>query len=265
MSKLSVTNFNKRTGSPFQSKINLEKQSETNIQLQQEVSIQKTNFDLQKQKQHELQEKVNKKTAEIQSHKNSDNEGCFTEIQAHGAFQGNVNINKKVTVECNSNSQKQSNGSKSLLSFPSSANDLALEAKSDLESDKNISEEVKEKVIKKLFVLASMVQNMYESKVRIMTEYEKFKEKHLKDEGRREKEHSEQLYKLNISFQSEVIQAIQQLRTELDISRNVTNNLKENNSTSKDSMVFNSSQENNIEMSDNNIIKDDVTPSEYSL
>lgn len=227
MSKLSVTNFSKRNGSPFQHKPN----NNTNV-IQQDVVIQKTNHDIQKEKQIELQDKVNKKTAEIQSNRNANDGGCFTEVVSHGAFQGK---GKAPTPE-KSVSPKPPNGTK-LMGFPSSANDLALEAKSDLESDKNISDEVKEKVIKKLFGLVAMVQHTYESKVRIMTEFEKFKEKYFKDELRREHEHSEQLYRLNMNFQTEVVEAIQHLKTELDINRNVSR-VVENSGLHDNDIIF---------------------------
>ncbi|CAK1541013.1 unnamed protein product [Leptosia nina] len=212
MSKLSVTNFSKRTGSPFQ-KIEQEKEK-----IVHEEVLHKSNYEKQKEKTEELVNKVNKKTAEYQSSKPSS--GVFTEVVTHGAFTTKKVENDK-PKESPTNKGNNGNG-KSRLGFPSSANDLALDAKSDLESDPNISEEVKEKVIDKLFTLVSMVQHTYESKVRVMSEFEKFKDTHLKNEVRREKEHSEQLYKLNINFQSEVIQAIQQLRSELDLSRHLS-------------------------------------------
>ncbi|XP_038219563.1 uncharacterized protein LOC119837858 [Zerene cesonia] len=220
MSKLSVTNFSKRTGSPFKQ----DKEDKKTV-VHEEV-LQKTNYEKQKEKTDELTQKVNKKAAEYQSNKPSS--GVFTEVVSHGAFTTKKIEKEKPKEEIvPSSKNNNSNGSKSLLGFPSSANDLALDAKSDLESDPNISKEVKEKVIEKLFRLVSMVQHTYESKVRIMSEFEKYKETHLKNELRREKEHSEQLYKLHINFQSEVIQSIQQLRSELDLSRNLTNNAEE--------------------------------------
>ncbi|XP_068625697.1 interaptin-like [Battus philenor] len=218
----------KRTGSPFQ------KDKETQpdaASIVHEETLQKTTYDVQKEKNNELLQKINKKTAEYQSNKPSS--GVFTEVVAHGAFTSKkVEKEKAQKVESVTPAKygNGSNGSKSLLGYPSSANDLALDAKSDLESDPNISEEVKEKVIEKLFKLVSMVQHTYESKVRIMTDYEKFKDTHLKNEIRREKEHSEQLYKLNMNFQNEVIQAVQQLKSELDLSRVLANNIDESNS-----------------------------------
>lgn len=224
MSKLNVTNFSNRAGSPFKSKDKDDKQSG---HVHEEV-LQKTNYDKQREKNNELLQKANKKAAEYQSNKPSS--GVFTEVVSHGAF-----ISKKFEKEKspkndtppkNDIPSKANNGSssKSLLGFPSSANDLALDAKSDLESDPNISKEVKDKVIEKLFNLVSMVQHVYESKVRVMTEFDKFKDTHLRNEMRKEREHSEQLYKLNMNFQNEVIHSIQQLRSELDVSRNVPNN-----------------------------------------
>lgn len=210
MSKLSVTSFTNRTGSPFKNK---DKEEEGRVH---EEVLQKTSHDIQKEKNQELLQKVNKKTAEYQSNKPSS--GVFTEVVSHGAF-----ISKKSEKEKSpkiDTPAAKPNNSKSLLGFPSSANDLALDAKSDLESDPNISKEVKEKVIQKLFTLVSMVQHVYESKVRVMTEFDKFKETHLRNELRREREHSEQLYKLNMNFQSEVMQSVQQLRSELDLTRN---------------------------------------------
>ncbi|KOB60811.1 Uncharacterized protein OBRU01_25183 [Operophtera brumata] len=228
MSKLAVTSFSKRTGSPF-----LNKQEE--IIVHEEV-LHKSSFEKQKEKQSELLQKVNKKTAEYQSNKPSS--GVFTEVVTHGAFTSKTaSKDNAIKVETPQKPVNGSNGSKSLLGFPSSANDLALDAKSDLESDPNISTEVKEKVIEKLFGLVSMVQHVYESKVRLMTDFEKFKDTHMKNEIRREKEHSEQLYKVNMNFQNEVVQAIQRLKSELDISRNITKNLED---SSKDSsMDFN--------------------------
>lgn len=221
MSKLSVTSFKNRIGSPF----NTKDKDKADGKVHDEV-LQKTNYDKQREKNNELLQKVNKKTAEYQSNKPSS--GVFTEVVTHGAFTTKKTEKEKSPKPENSpTAAKSSNGTppaKSLLGFPSSANDLALEAKSDLESDPNISKEVKEKVIDKLFTLVSMVQHVYESKVRIMTEYEKFKDTHLKNEIRKEKEHSEQLYKLNMNFQNEVIQSIQQLRSELDVSRNISSN-----------------------------------------
>lgn len=221
MSKLTVTNFSGRTGSPFQ---NRDKEQPDAI-VHEEV-LQRSQYEIQKEKNNELLQKVNKKTAEYQSNKPSS--GVFTEVVTHGAF-----ISKKVEKEKVQKVESVTptkygngtNGSKSLLGYPSSANDLALDAKSDLESDPSISKEVKEKVIEKLFKLVSMVQHTYESKVRVMTDFEKFKDTHLKNEIRREKEHSEQLYKLNMSFQNEVIQAVQQLKSELDLSRHMAASL----------------------------------------
>ncbi|XP_072932750.1 uncharacterized protein [Epargyreus clarus] len=229
MSKLTVTNFSKRIGSPYKNKEKDTPQDEKKPIVHEEV-LQKTHQEKQKEKNKELQQKATKKTAEYQSNKPSS--GTFTEVVTHGAFTSK-RAEKESTPPIKHESPtppKGTNGSsssKSLLGFPSSANDLALDAKSDLESDKNISPEVKEKVIEKLFKLVSMVQHVYESKVRVMTEFEKFKDTHLKSEVRREKEHSEQLYKLNMNFQNEVIQAIQQLKNELDLSRNMTSNLEE--------------------------------------
>lgn len=274
MSKLSVTNFNKRTGSPFQNKNNKEDNScnETNVIVHQEVVLDKSNYDVKKEKQQVLQEKVNKKTAEITTNKMVNNKGFFTEVVSHGAFHGPKAKSKSPSPESKCVSPKPptnnngSSASKSLMGFPSSANDLALEAKSDLESDKNISDEVKEKVIKKLFALVSMVQHTYESKVRIMAEYEKFKEKSLKEESRREKEHSEQLYKLNINFQSEVIQAIQQLRTELDISRCMTKVGEDNHSSisSKSSIICNNQDHEQPEKEDQELSTDADNELEHS-
>lgn len=218
MSKLSVTNFSNRAGSPY-------KKGEEKAITHEEV-LEKTHLEKQKAKQNILLNKVNKKTAEYKENKPSS--GVFTEVVTHGAFTIKVNEKDKPKAETATPAAKSGNGnnnSKSLLGFPSSANDLALDAKSDLESDVNVSKEVKEKVIKKLFMLAQMVQHVYESKVRIMTEYDKFKELQLKNESRREREHSEQLYKLNMNFQNDVVQSIQRLKSELDISRHV---LKEN-------------------------------------
>ncbi|CAH2096925.1 unnamed protein product [Euphydryas editha] len=219
MSKLNVTSFNNRTGSPF----NTKDKDKADGKVHDEV-MEKTNYDKQKEKNNELLQKFNKKTAEYQSNKPSS--GVFTEVVTHGAFTTKKGEKEKSPKPENTVATKPNNGTslKSLLGFPSSANDLALDAKSDLESDPNISKEVKEKVIDKLFTLVSMVQHVYESKVRIMTEYEKFKDTHLKNEIRKEKEHSEQLYKLNMNFQNEVIQSIQQLRSELDVSRNLSSN-----------------------------------------
>ncbi|KAM3959824.1 uncharacterized protein ACR2FA_006107 [Aphomia sociella] len=244
MSKLTVTNFSKRTGSPYQKKTN-ETQDESKGVVHDEV-LQKTNIEKQKEKQSELMQKVNKKTAEYQASKPSS--GVFTEVVTHGAFTSktaNKNIPKLENVTSQPKPTNGSNGSK-LLGFPSSANDLALDAKSDLESDPNVSKEVKEKVIEKLFKLVSMVQHTYESKVRIMTEYEKFKDTHLKNELRREKEHSEQLYKINMNFQNEVIQSIQQLKSELDISRNVAQDMEESSANvdhDESSVDFNTSED----------------------
>ncbi|XP_059045463.1 uncharacterized protein LOC131841205 [Achroia grisella] len=244
MSKLTVTNFSKRTGSPFQSKTN--ETSEEPKAVKHEEVLTKVNIEKQKEKQSELLQKVNKKTAEYQANKPSS--GVFTEVVTHGAFTGkttNKNIPKTENVASQPKSTNGSNGAK-LLGFPSSANDLALDAKSDLESDPNITKEVKQKVIDKLFTLVSMVQHTYESKVRILTEYEKFKDTHLKNELRREKEHSEQLYKINMNFQNEVIQSIQQLKSELDISRNIVKKM-EKSSTNVDlndcPVDFNTSEE----------------------
>lgn len=245
MSKLSVTNFAKRTGSPFQNK-----QEEIIVH---EAVLHKSSFVKQKEKQSELLQKVNKKTAEYQSNKPSS--GVFTEVVTHGAFTSKTASKDNAVKVETPKPGNGSNGSKSLLGFPSSANDLALDAKSDLESDVNISKEVKEKVIEKLFGLVSMVQHVYESKVRIMTEFEKYKDTHMKNEIRREKEHSEQLYKVNMNFQNEVVQAIQRLKSELDISRNITQNVEE--STLKDSSVdFNTSDDARDDKTDS---KDDVT------
>ncbi|KAG7297419.1 hypothetical protein JYU34_019406 [Plutella xylostella] len=247
MSKLAVTDFSKRTGSPFQSKTGRETE---NSSIVHEEVFEKV-YERQKEKQSELQQKVNKKTAEIQANKPSD--GFFTEVVTHGAFTSKANNNgnntktsTKLPVAKTTAANNTSIGSKtSLLGFPSSANDLALDAKSDLESDPNISKEVKDKVIEKLFALASISQHIYESKVRIMTEFEKFKDVHLKAEGRREKEHAEQLYKLNMNFQSEVVQAIQRLKSELDISSNVTKSVEDNESVAAtdNSMEFNTNEE----------------------
>lgn len=260
MSRLTVTNFNKRAGSPFQSK---PKESEE-INVVHEEVLQKSNFDKQKEKQSELMQKVNKKTAEYQSNKPSS--GVFTEVVTHGAFTSKTAPKDKVAKVENSTTPKSngSNGSKAFLGFPSSANDLALDAKSDLESDLNISKEVKEKVIEKLFSLVSMVQHVYESKVRIMSEFEKFKDTHMKNEIRREKEHSEQLYKLNMNFQNEVVQSIQRLKSELDISRNASINIEEESSPLKDSSIdFNTSDDaehsDPVKKKDEAISKDDVS------
>lgn len=237
MSKLSVTNFSNRAGSPY-------KKDEEKTRTHEE-QFEKTHLEKQKAKQYLLLNKVNKKTAEYKENKPSS--GVFTEVVTHGAFTVKTNEKDKPKPETTTTLAKSGNGSgnsKSLLGFPSSANDLALDAKSDLESDLNISKEVKEKVIEKLFMLAQMVQHVYESKVRIMTEYEKFKELHLKNESRREKDHSEQLYKLNMNFQNEVVQSLQRLKSELDISRqvmkdNVQLQFDENNS----SVCFNTSSD----------------------
>lgn len=221
MSKLTVTNFSGRTGSPFQ---NRDKEQPDAI-VHEEV-LQRSQYDIQREKNNELLQKVNKKAAEYQSNKPSS--GVFTEVVTHGAFTSKKVEKEKVQKVESVTPTKYgngSNGSKSLLGYPSSANDLALDAKSDLESDPSISKEVKEKVIEKLFKLVSMVQHTYESKVRVMTDFEKFKDTHLKNEIRREKEHSEQLYKLNMSFQNEVIQAVQQLKSELDLSRHMAASL----------------------------------------
>lgn len=214
------------------------------IMVHEEV-FQKTNYEKQKEKQKELLEKVNKKTAEYQASKPSS--GVFTEVVTHGAFTPKT-VTKDTTRCENPTTSKTSgcNSSKTLFGFPSSANDLALDAKSDLESDPNISTEVKSKVIEKLFSLVSMVQHVYESKVRIMTEFEKFKDTHLKNELRREKEHSEQLYKLNMNFQNEVVQSIQRLKSELDISRTVSKNVEDDHSSAimkSSSVDFNTSDD----------------------
>ncbi|CAG5014021.1 unnamed protein product [Parnassius apollo] len=243
MSKLTVTNFSKRTGSPFQNK---DKETDAVTIIHEEV-IQKSNYDVQKEKNNELLQKINKKTAEYQSNKPSS--GVFTEVVTHGAFNSKKVEKEKVQKVESVTPPKYGNGcngSKSLLGYPSSANDLALDAKTDLESDPNISKEVKEKVIEKLFKLVSMVQHAYESKVRVMTEFEKFKDTHLKNEIRREKEHSEQLYKLNMNFQNEVIQAVQQLKSEFDLSRNLASNLEESNVAANlnSSVYFNTSSDN---------------------
>lgn len=235
MPKLSVTDFSKRNGSPFQDRTSPE---ET---LNHEEVLQKTYFEKQKEKQSALIEKVNIKTADVKSNKIARSDGCFTEVVTHGAFTSKT-ANKRLPTKSPTPAVKPtngSNGSKSpLLGYPSSANDLALDAKTDLESDPNISAEVKEKVIEKLFALASIAQHIYESKVRLMTEFERFKDTHLKNEVRREKEHSEQLYKLNLNFQSEVIQAIQQLKSELDISGNASTEVNESGRARKDSIEF---------------------------
>ncbi|CAG9794744.1 unnamed protein product [Diatraea saccharalis] len=234
MSRLTVTNFNKRTGSPFQSKS--KEPSPENTRVVQDIVLEKTHYEKQKEKQSELMQKVNKKAAEYQANKPSS--GVFTEVVTHGAFTSKTNKEKTPPIENVNKGPNGSNGSKQLLGFPSSANDLALDAKTDLESDPNISKEVKEKVIQKLFKLVSMVQHVYESKVRIMTEFEKFKDTHLKAEVRREKEYSEQLYKLNMNFQNEVVQAIQRLKSEMDITRNATGDLEQRSvSESKNSSV----------------------------
>lgn len=205
MSKMNVTNFDNRTGSPFR------KNGDQQVEVQ-EVVLQKTNQDIQK-KNNELLQKANKITAVYQSHKPSS--GYFTEVVTHGAFTAKKEKEVSPKPEVNANSKTN----KSPLGFPSSANDLALDAKTDLESDPNISKEVKDKVIQKLFALVSMVQHTYESKVRIMTEFDKYKDSHYKNEIRREREHSEQLYKLNMNFQNEVIQSIQQLKSEMDLTK----------------------------------------------
>lgn len=232
MSKLAVTNFTKRTGSPYQNK-------QEQIIVHEEV-LHKSSFDKQKDKQSELLQRVNKKTAEYQSNKPSS--GVFTEVVTHGAFTSKTASKDILKVDT-----QKTNASKSLLGFPSSANDLALDAKSDLESDPSISKAVKEKVIEKLFGLVSMVQHVYESKVRIMTEFEKFKDTHMKNEIRREKEHSEQLYKLNMNFQSEVVQAIQRLKSELDISRNITKHIGDSSILKDSSVDFNTSDDAQID------------------
>lgn len=252
MSKLAVTNFSNRAGSPH-------KKGEEKSITHEEV-LEKTLLEKQKAKQNILLNKVNKKTAEYKENKPSF--GVFTEVVTHGAFTVKTNDKNKPKAETATTVVKSGNGSnnsKSLLGFPSSANDLALDAKSDLESDANISKEVKEKVIEKLFMLAQMVQHVYESKVRILTEYDKFKELQLKNESRREKEHSEQLYKLNMSFQNEVVQSIQRLKSELDISRHVMKNnvqlqFQGNNNSS---VCFNTSSDdvNDSDFVDKNIDK----------
>lgn len=243
MSRLTVTNFSKRAGSPYQNK-----QKETDeIKIVHEEVLQKSNFEKQKEKQSELLQKVNKKTVEYQSNKPSS--GVFTEVVTHGAFTSKTTPKDKLAKVENppaTSKNNGSNGSKALLGFPSSANDLALDAKSDLESDPNISKDVKEKVIEKMFGLVSMVQHVYESKVRIMSEFEKFKDTHMKNEIRREKEHSEQLYKLNMNFQNEVVQSIQRLKSELDISRNASLNIVDKDSSSNvidSSINFNTSDD----------------------
>lgn len=213
MSKLSVTSFTNRTGSPFKNKEKDQQEGRINEELPQ-----KTSHDIQKEKNQELLQKATKKTAEYQSNKPSS--GVFTEVVSHGAFTSKKSEKEKPPKIDTPAAKHNNANSKSLLGFPSSANDLALDAKSDLESDPNISKEVKDKVIEKLFALVSIVQHVYESKVRVMTEFEKFKETHLRNELRREREHSEQLYKLNMNFQSEVIESVQQLRSELDLTRN---------------------------------------------
>ncbi|XP_041985221.1 uncharacterized protein LOC121737624 [Aricia agestis] len=224
--KPAITNFANRTGSPFNKDA-----KETSI-VHEEVLKTDVTED-KREKNSELQQKVNKKTAEYQAHKPSS--GVFTEVVSHGAF-----TCKKVEKEKSPKpeSARNNGNGKSLLGFPSSANDLALDAKSDLESDPNISKEVKEKVIEKLFKLVSMVQHTYESKVRIMTEFEKFKDTHLKNELRREREHSEQLYKLNMNYQNEVVQSVQQLKSELDMFRNF--NTDSGAVSLKDSMTYDS-------------------------
>lgn len=236
MSKLSVTNFSNRTGSNKKG----EEKSISHVEV-----LEKTHFEKQKAKQNELIQKVNKKTAEYKENKPSS--GVFTEVVTHGSFTVKTNGKNKSKAESTATVTKSGNGnnnSKSLLGFPSSANDLALDAKSDLESDLNISKEVKEKVIEKLFMLAQMVQHVYESKVRIMTEYDKFKETQLKNESRREKEHSEQLYKLNMNFQNEVVQSIQRLKSELDISRHVMkDNVQLKDKGNNSSVYFNTSSD----------------------
>ncbi|XP_049880844.1 uncharacterized protein LOC126377192 [Pectinophora gossypiella] len=251
MSKLTVTNFSNRAGSPFKA------QNQQEVKVVHEEKLEKTHYEKQKEKQSELMQKVNKKTAEYQANKPSS--GVFTEVVSHGAFTVKNNANKNKPTESKSPTPPRgsngANGSKSLLGFPSSANDLALDAKSDLESDPNISKEVKEKVIEKLFTLVSMVQHVYESKVRIMTEFEKFKDTHLRNESRREREHSEQLYKLNMNFQNEVVQAIQRLKSELDITRNVS---EENDLTAKDSA------DSSVDFNTSNDTQDDVVEDDVS-
>lgn len=243
MSKLTVTNFSNRKGSPFQAKT-----ADTDSIVTHEEVLQKSNYEEQKCKQSELIKKVTKKTAEYQAKKPCS--GVFTEVVTHGSFSPkNVvkdnNTNKTGNASSVPKTSNANRSSSSLLGFPSSANDLALDAKTDLESDPSMSNEVKEKVIEKLFKLVTMVQHVYESKVRIATEYEKYKETHLRNDLRREKEHSEQLYKLNMNFQSEVVQSIQRLKSELDIARNVSRDMDENEISSKDSsVVFNSEEAN---------------------
>ncbi|CAG9569216.1 unnamed protein product [Danaus chrysippus] len=205
MSKMNVTNFDNRTGSPFR-----KNPDQQQVEVHEEV-LQK-NQDIHK-KNNELLQKANKITAEYQSHKPSS--GYFTEVVTHGAFTTRKDKEKSPKLDVNPNSRTN----KSPLGFPSSANDLALDAKTDLESDPNISKDVKDKVIEKLFALVSMVQHTYESKVRIMSEFEKYKDTHYKNEIRREREHSEQLYKINMNFQNEVIQSLQQLKSELDLTK----------------------------------------------
>ncbi|GBP27739.1 hypothetical protein EVAR_82788_1 [Eumeta japonica] len=223
MSKATVTDFSKRTGSPYQNKN--KDDADGRVTSNDEEALKKSNKSTEKEKREELLEKINKKTAEIQSNKPKD--GIFIEVVTHGAFTAPKSF---ITAEneCKKSSKIEAkhapiknltNGSKSLLGFPSSANDLALEAKTDLESDPNISKDVKEKVIEKLFMLVSMVQHLYESKVRISTDFEKYKEKTLRDELRLQKEHTEQLYKLNVNFQTEFVQAVQQIKSELDLCR----------------------------------------------
>lgn len=255
MSKLTVTNFTKRTGSPFRKG----KETQEDIKIVHEEVIEKSTFEKQKEKQNELMQKVTKKTAEYQSNKPSS--GVFTEVVSHGAFTSkNRNTNtttstintRPITKSPTPPKSNGSNGSKSLLGFPSSANDLALDAKTDLESDPNISKAVKDKVIEKLFALVSMVQHTYESKVRIMTEFDKYKDTHTKNELRREKEHSEQLYKLNMNFQNEVVQAIQRLKSELDITRNVSENIEDSTRSGdlKDTSDFNVSEMQDSELNE---------------
>ncbi|VVC87879.1 unnamed protein product [Leptidea sinapis] len=246
MSKLTITNFSGRKGSPFSKEKDGEKQV-----IHEEV-LHKSDYVKHKEKSEELLQKVSKKTPEYQTNKPI--EGVFTEVIAHGAFTTKNTEDKTKVIQQNV-VKNNGNSPKGLLGFPSSANDLALDAKTDLESDTNISKEVKDKVIEKLFTLVSMVQHTYESKVRIMGEFEKFKETHLKNELRREKEHSEQLYKLNMNFQSEVIQAIQQLRSELDFTRNLSSNSEEMSTllSLKDSGIsYNASNDVSVDTVDKN-------------
>ncbi|XP_045780811.1 uncharacterized protein LOC123877905 [Maniola jurtina] len=254
MSKPTVTNFSNRTGSPYSKDKNDGQES----RVHEEV-LQKTSHDIQREKNNELLQKVNKKTAEYQSKQPSS--GVFTEVVAHGAFNSKKNEKEKSPkIDPPSTKANNANSSKSLIGFPSSANDLALDAKSDLESDPNISKEVKEKVIEKMFTLVSMVQHAYESKVRIMTEFDKFKDTHLRNEVRREREHSEQLYKLNMNFQNEVIQSVQQLRSELDLTRNISNNADDSGAVSfKDTSLNYDSGISTHDISNSDAINSDET------